>query len=344
MRYFVEKLAPWFDLCDAERYFGRIVPQRAAICPPLLNAVFAASARQLSRTSELDEKISDQYHQACLEYMIPAMSDTAALMDENLLAATVILRFLEELEVSLVGKETQHHLFGSRIFISAQERTAISGGLRLAAYWVGLRQEIYMAFVGARPIMPQLEYCNIDRSFGPADECTWANRIIVHCADVLGYCFGEGPQSVAVYEDLLEYCNGWERSRPVSLIPLYTKPVENGAVFPEIWHLSDAAVTGCQHFHLAKILLAAHNPKMPRLGPKQRAALRATDEIIQQEVKMICGMAESNSKTGPNYVTACMAITMAGDRFTDRTEQEALFRLLLKTEQKMAWPTLKAYV
>ncbi|KAL9109913.1 MAG: hypothetical protein Q9227_005436 [Pyrenula ochraceoflavens] len=342
MRYFVEKLAPWFDLCDNAKHFAQVVPQRAAVCLPLLYAIFAVSAKELSRTAVFDEKVSDQYHQMCLEYMIPAMNDTATIMDENMLAATVILRYLEELEIPLAGKESQYHLFGTHVFISAQERTAKSGGLRLAAYWVGLRQEVYVALLGARPIMPQLEYCNIDRSFEPADEGTWANRIIVHCAEVLRYCFGDEAQSVAVYENLVEYCEGWEASKPPSLTPVYFKPAEQGLIFPELWYLNDAAVTGCQHLHLAKLLLAAHNPKIPRLGPKQRIAMQETDELIKNEVKIVCAMAESNPRTAPNYVTACTAIAMGGDRFTDKKEQEALFAILLKAEQKMAWPTLKA--
>lgn len=98
MRYFTEVLARSFDLCDQDRHFALVVPQRAAICPTLLNAIFAASARHLSRISDFDPFVSDRYHQECLKHLIPELSDTAAIMDENLLAATIILRFLEEVE------------------------------------------------------------------------------------------------------------------------------------------------------------------------------------------------------------------------------------------------------
>ena len=37
--------------------------------------------------------------------------------------------------------------------------------------------------------------------------------------------------------------------------------------------------------------------------------------------------------------TACMGVTMCGDRFTDRMEQEALLGVLMRTEQDHAWPT-----
>lgn len=96
MRHFVETLSISLDICDPERHFALVVPRRASICPTLLNAIFACSARHLSRTSDLDPHVSERYHQECLKYLIPMLNDGAAMMDENLLAATVILRFFEE--------------------------------------------------------------------------------------------------------------------------------------------------------------------------------------------------------------------------------------------------------
>lgn len=37
-----------------------------------------------------------------------------------------------------------------------------------------------------------------------------------------------------------------------------------------------------------------------------------------------------------------MAITMAGDRFTEREEQKALSEILYKTDEELAWPTRSA--
>ena len=42
---YVVKLAPLFDLCDIDRHFATVVPRRATVCPPLMNAVLAASAK-----------------------------------------------------------------------------------------------------------------------------------------------------------------------------------------------------------------------------------------------------------------------------------------------------------
>lgn len=96
--YFVQHLAAFFDLCDSNHYFKLAMPERAALCPALLNAICAASARHLSRTADLDPMIAVQYHQKALQYLIPAINNIAAAVDENSLAATVILRFLEEVQ------------------------------------------------------------------------------------------------------------------------------------------------------------------------------------------------------------------------------------------------------
>lgn len=64
----------------------------------LLNAIFAASARHLSRVSDFDPYVVDRCRRECLNHLIPMLSDNEAITDENLLAATVIPRFLEEVE------------------------------------------------------------------------------------------------------------------------------------------------------------------------------------------------------------------------------------------------------
>ena len=58
----------------------------------------AMSARHLSHTTDFDTFVSDHYYQACLETLIPALNDHGVTMDDDLLAATVILRLLEEFD------------------------------------------------------------------------------------------------------------------------------------------------------------------------------------------------------------------------------------------------------
>lgn len=76
------------------------MPQRAGNCPILLNAIFALSARHLSNISAviIDPLASNRYHQECLKHLIPMLDHAETVSDENLFAATIILRVLEEME------------------------------------------------------------------------------------------------------------------------------------------------------------------------------------------------------------------------------------------------------
>lgn len=58
----------------------------------------ALSARHLSCMTSFDPFVSDHYYQVCLETLIPALNDHGVTMDDDLLAATVILRLLEEFD------------------------------------------------------------------------------------------------------------------------------------------------------------------------------------------------------------------------------------------------------
>ena len=90
------------------------------------------------------------------------------------------------------------------------------------------------------------------------------------------------------------------------------------------------------------ILLAVYNPSVPRLGPGHKQALKSIDDEIRGLVLTLAGMAVSNCQTPPNMVTACMGISMTGERFTDRRVQEALLDILVRTDRDFAWPTQPA--
>lgn len=56
-------------------------------------------------------------------------------------------------------------------------------------------------------------------------------------------------------------------------------------------------------------------------------------------VKRLCGIAISNRRAPPAMNTACMAIAMCGDQFTDPREQRSIMDVLNYTDTKHAWPT-----
>ena len=103
-----------------------------------------------------------------------------------------------------------------------------------------------MAFIKQRQFRLPLGPCDVYRSFEPAEDFTWAHRAVVHCADVLMYCYGgdsndHGRNPQEVYDDLVRTNQRWLDSRPQSFAPIYyNEPnIAKGEFFPDLWFLSD---------------------------------------------------------------------------------------------------------
>lgn len=220
-------------------------------------------------------------------------------------------------------------------------------GLRQAAFWVAFRQEIYSAFMKQRPFSFPLERCASFRTFEPAEDVIWADRLIIFCADVLQYCHGnpEHPQRQGKerWAELRDAEKRWTEVLPSSFDPIYFREPDlaAGEVFPEIWYLADCHVAGVQHVELARILLCVFDPSIPKLGPGHVAALNQLSSTLKTIVRRLCGIALSNRRTPPGLITACMGIAMCGEHFTERTEQEALLAVLEEMEVEHAWPEAK---
>ena len=86
-----------FDYCERDKPFATIVIPAAATSPTLLNAILAVSARHLSITQGFDRYAADKYQHECLKTLIPALANPEVSLDDKLFAATVILRFFNEM-------------------------------------------------------------------------------------------------------------------------------------------------------------------------------------------------------------------------------------------------------
>jgi hypothetical protein len=417
LRYFIDVLACWFDICDPEKHFALVVPHRARWCLPLKNAILAASARHLTRVynpaskpdfnyfhegelvANLTEETALQYHSECIKELLQRSMDPEQTQDASLLAAAIILRFYEEIDAPLRedASDTELFLRVMNVFIDAQipsmpvSSPVMSGhevgltdqngpitfssqasqfhiasshpadpsdapshwrtdGLRHACFWVAFRQEIHSAFLKQRPFNLALSRCEAFRSFSPAEDAVWADRLVVFCADVLEFCY-ENTTNIPRRHNpsltpkdrwlsLKQYEKMWGELLPASFEPIYFRDPDRskGEVFPQICYAVDYHITGVQHVELARILLAVYDPTRPRLGPGYLARMRASAAELKGSVLRLCGIAMSNRKCPPAFVTAFLGIVMCGEHFEDPLEQEALLGVLDKMETDHGWP------
>ncbi|KAJ4367200.1 hypothetical protein N0V83_007730 [Neocucurbitaria cava] len=342
VRHFIITVSQFFDFCDEQRHFARVVPIRARSDSTLANAMLACSARHLSLTTTFDYTVADAYYQQCLQALIPAIA--TRVDDETLLAATVILRFMEELELPMTGRDSQHHLLGTQALVRAYEQQCHSetpsSSLLDAAKLAAFRQDMYMALTVQRPMnlsKRAMFPCHGDLSQA-ISETDWANFAIAHCCDALEFAFAEGPQSVEDYRKLRMANDDWRRSKPASFEPFFSTSGRK-SVLPDVRYMADWHSMGNLYNLLARLLLLTHDPELPRLGLARRIAIKTADENIRTNLLSMAGIAKSNCDTCSSLLVASMAIAMFGDRLTIAAEQDVMDQILGETQARCGWPT-----
>jgi hypothetical protein len=125
--------------------------------------------------------------------------------------------------------------------------------------------------------------------------------MVVLLADIIRYCFGDHNQRQSTYTFLRDCTLQWFSSKPASFLPVYEQSANEHTVFPELCFIADDVVTGLQHYYLAKMLLLAHDPRIPRIGPLRDSSLRAADAEILEYVRIMCGICTSNPDSPPNH-------------------------------------------
>ncbi|KAI6264082.1 hypothetical protein MCOR34_011915 [Pyricularia oryzae] len=302
LRHFTRNLAPWIDLCDPLTLFQGLVPRRAGTCPVLLNAIFALAARHLSHTSGYDNFAANRYHDKCLNSFIPLFQHRAVFSDENLFAATVILQILEQMEVKNIGLDTKSYLLSIYQFVSHGGYYIKPRNLSAAAFWAGLRQDIYSAAIGNQPVRVNIETPIVDRSLEPInDDAAWANRAVAHCADVLNFCFSQNHDvfpslgstsgtfsTTERWHRLREWGRAWQMFLPKSFVPILDRKRSEKEAFPE------------------------HH--------------------IQHLVRCLCGIGVHNKWSPPALFTACIGVA-ASNTFVGITLQSVTYSRTEKTRK-----------
>lgn len=284
--------------------------------------------------------------------------------------------------VTLTGCDNERHLRGIQVFISEQKFIAsMSEGLPQAAFWACLHQEVFTAFSSRRAISPALSsHFDMYFSLSAADDRVWAYRILVNCAHVLAFCYDsnqkgesyqvqktpQGAESLsdkhlAQWKALYDYTKSWHEAKPYHFEPIFASQPTQDSTFPITHYHLPAQLAASMYYYVCVILLTIHNPvfyaetsdrstgdysdrdRIHAMRTSEKA-VQTLDEDIRSSVRVMCGIALSNSHLAPAMTMASTAVAICGDYFVnvDQREKEALLEVMRQNEERHGWPTTMA--
>lgn len=168
--------------------------------------------------------------------MIPQLRDEAGILDDALLAATVLLRMYEIMKG--MGEDHQYHLWGASSLVSIQKINVNTRNLRHTAFWAFLRQDVTIALATNQPTKLDLESCGVELQFTEVDDDIWTNRMTFLLSKTVNFCFGPEEKTMERWSALKGEVDLWKERAPASFKPFYTQPHGvHGEPFPAIWLL-----------------------------------------------------------------------------------------------------------
>ncbi|KAF5866662.1 hypothetical protein ETB97_010757 [Aspergillus alliaceus] len=209
MRNYVDNMALWADITDSQRHFEIEVPLRALEDPVLRFAIFAFSSRHIDRQRSKDMSEALEYHNRCLQLLIPVLSGPRDSITDTVLAAVAILRQHEEMDC----EDNQFHLTGTTRILNTVSSFESTGGLGEAAAWLCLREDIYISLTSQQPLRTDLHRFSNSDVFCRKDDFAWASRMVFLLAKVLKYAFDYNRTvNTALLEGIGEEIEDWNIS------------------------------------------------------------------------------------------------------------------------------------
>ncbi|PWY91783.1 hypothetical protein BO94DRAFT_533239 [Aspergillus sclerotioniger CBS 115572] len=341
LRLFIQKIAPWADICDLRSHFSTEVPRRALQVPMVLKAVLCLAARHDAIMADSSDWEASEYHGQCLELLIAALALPEDTYDDNLLITVVTLRIYEELERAT---DEKCHWVGSNRLLNTMSKSASSGGLAEAVSWQFLRQAIYASLVQHEPMQLNLANYELSSVFRRRDDASYANVIIFLCAKIIQSCWGSPCSAVddSEWQHLSDSVEEWHRVRPISWQPLqYKDPsADENRPFPEMWIMSPPAVVGLQYYHASRILLTSSHRHWGVGSSYELARLRRIEEkTIAFHLVSVIGLSTSNETVENAYFMACHLLHQYGYCLRHPSEQQGSLKFLHRVEKVVGWRT-----
>ncbi|KAG7412044.1 hypothetical protein Forpe1208_v009548 [Fusarium oxysporum f. sp. rapae] len=288
----------------------------------------------------IDDESSEEYHSYALRILIPILDDPMSSLDENLLAAAVLLRLYEE----MCDVDTGTHLVGcARLWNNIPDFIA-QGGLSEAASWIMLRQNLHISLIKGEPMQVDLNKYRRSRSFVDTTDEDFANRIILLCCQVLATCFSPGAQpDYETWAHLGKEVASWHDSIPAHYSPYHHSDVESTSTgvksaFPIVWMMNPAQVMGYQHYCLARILLHISEPRLWVSSLRTIEHRVAADKAALKDLHIAIGLGIHNpSVVGAGFTVHHLLFT-CGCLLTNPVEQQEVLRFIDSFGRNIGWP------
>ncbi|KAF4440320.1 ARCA-like protein [Fusarium acutatum] len=257
------------------------------------------------------------------------------------LLITGCLQWYEELSALIHGRDDARHLLGGYASVAESFRQDLPWeGFPQAALWIHLRQDIFNAVINQRVPRTNVHRLGIDRKSSPADETTWAKRVLCLEAEVIGYCFGHEGSSIQQHEALEARLEDWDRQKPQTFTPVFyqERDLSQGVSFPVVSVLLDSCAFGLSHYYFAMLMMLVHDPRMPKVGTQYLKCQKEIRIKILHFLRLLCGLA-SSSPVPPARGMTCLALSLFGSWITDHAERDVAINVLRKIDREDAWPT-----
>ncbi|KAF2729720.1 hypothetical protein EJ04DRAFT_546167 [Polyplosphaeria fusca] len=354
-QHFVDVLGPALDLFDHLRHFTILVPRLAVHNLGVLKSLLAVAARHMELHADTQprqsfsaatpgssvsgsheaqgpaQQLSDlatQYYYETLHYLSQNLLYPSYTKSGEIIATAILISTYEMFDArgSNGNGNWERHLRGIFWIQRSQNNNGESvDGLRRAAWWAWLRQDIWVAFRENRRTLTIWRPTKRLMDLTP-DEL--ALRIVYIAARCVDYAANEKQYDMHTRieqgDTLLNALEDWHRVLPASFNPIYTQDHSENSSFSPIWIHPPAYAAAVQVFHFARIVVIINQPTMGGMNPFRRRR-----RYLDESVEAICGIATMHQRKDiPSSFVDMMCVYAAGHCVQTPTKQGAVLQLL----------------